>query len=175
MSLTIRCAYLQAAALCLGVLSASASAGVIDLAPPPATYAGQEFNGQWRSAVGSRRSFIFEDVSPFQLTSVGIEVNPGGTTTFTASLHTILGADTPGVELASQSIAVADVGRGFYDVPLSHTFSGAGNRFLLDVLFTGATIQEAVFYDFEGFGDFTMPIGAGARHRRKRPVGGGRR
>jgi MYXO-CTERM domain-containing protein len=29
---------------------------------------------------------------------------------------------------------------------------------LLDVLFTGATIQEAVFYDFEGFGDFTMPI-----------------
>jgi len=157
-SITSKARLHAATALCLGILSASASAGVIDFAPPPATYAGQEFNGQWRGSVGDRRSFIFEDVSPFQLTSVGIEVNPGGPTTFTASLYAILGAETPGGQLASQSIALADVGRGFYEIPLSHAFSGAGNRFLLDVLFTGAALQEAIFYDFEGFGDFSMPI-----------------
>jgi hypothetical protein len=160
MSLTTSRARLHAAAiLCLGFLSAPASAAVIDLAPPPALYAGQEFMGQWYVAtVGNRRSFIFEDVSPFQLSSVSIEINPTGTTTFTASLHSMIGTETPGVQLASQSVVLGDANRGFYEVPLSYTFAGAGNRYLLDVLFDGQGPNEATYYDFEGFGDYTRPV-----------------
>ena len=100
------------AMLSLAFASVSVSADVIDLAPPPETYLGEQYPGDWQSGTqGNRRSFIFEDVAPFQLTSVDIEVDPSATTLFTASLYTVIGADTPGGLLATNTTSLPDLGR----------------------------------------------------------------
>jgi len=146
-----------AALLCLLFTASSATAVTFDLAPPPATYVSQQYAGGWYGAVGPRRSFIFEDVSPFQLASVDIEINPIQTTTFTASLYAVIGVDTPGSQLASNSVILSDLGRGFYNTPLSYSFPGTGSRYLLDI-FWNTDPEEAVFYQFEGLGDGSEPI-----------------
>lgn len=141
------------AVLSLTIAAVSVSADVIDLAPPPETYLGQEYPGNWFfGSQGNRRSFIFEDVSPFQLTSVDIEVNPFATTLFTASLYTVIGANTPGSLLASNSTSHPDLGRAFYNIPLSRTFTGANNRFLLDIAWNFEP-SEILYYSFDGQGD----------------------
>ena len=153
MYLTTRIAHINCLAmLSLAFAAVSASAQVVDLAPPPETYLGQQFPGDWAGGTGSGRSFIFEDVSPFQLSSVDIEVNPSATTLFTASLYTITGTKTLGSLLATNSTSLSDVGRAFYNIPLSRSFVGGNNRFLIDIHWNSDP-TEARFYSFDGQGD----------------------
>jgi PEP-CTERM motif len=144
--------------LFLFVAVAPASAQVFDLAPPPSTYVVQEFPGNFAGGAGDRRSFYFEDVLPFQLTSVEVEVNPTGTTLFTASLYSVIGINTPGSLLTTNSAQLPDLNRGFYSIPLSRAFAGTSSRYLLDVQWSPAP-EEVRFYSFEGFGDVGGPEG----------------
>ena len=146
------------ALLFLFVSAVPASAQLIDLAPPPATYVGQEYPGNYAGGVGDRRSFFFEDVLPFQLTSVEIELNPTGTTLFTASLYSVVGISSPGSLLTSNSLQLPDSNRGFYSIPLARSFAGNNTRYLLDIQWN-VPPEEARFYSFEGFGDVGGPEG----------------
>jgi len=146
-------------AMLIAMVSAiPASAQLYDLAPPPATYIGQEYPAIFAGGPGERRSFFFEDVLPFQLTSVEIELNPNGTTLFTASLYSVVGTATPGGLLVTNSAQLADLNRGFYSIPLSRSFAGTSTRYLLDVQWN-VSPEEARFYSFEGLGDFGGPEG----------------
>jgi hypothetical protein len=141
--------------LCAAAIPAPAQ--LFDLAPPPETYAGRKFQGGFTNGPGDRRSFFFEDVLPFQLTSVGIDLNPNGTTMFTASLYSVVGIDSPGDLLISNSVQLPDLDRGFYSIPITRAFAGTSTRYLLDIQWS-VKPQEARFYSFEGLGDGAEPI-----------------
>ena len=148
---------LAAVVVLVGVGSAEGES--FDLAPPPETYAGQTYVGGWVGGpVGGHRGFILEDVAAFALNSVGIEMNLSGVTTLTANLYDIIGTDTVGALLATYTEPnVQDTDRGFYDVPLTYGFAGDSSRYLIDITWD-AEPSEAVFYDFEGVGDFGLQI-----------------
>jgi PEP-CTERM motif len=137
--------------LYLALATVSASAEIIDLAPPPETYLGQEWPGVWEdgAGAGSGRSFIFEDVASFRLASVGIEINASPTMVATASLYSVTGEKTLGTLLATNSTLLSDVGRAFYDIPLSYLFAGTNNRFALDIQWN-AHPDEVRYYSFDG-------------------------
>ncbi len=109
----------------LAALAAEAHADSIDLAPP-ASYTSGTSGG-----AGSSRSFIFEDAQAFDMDWVSIEVDPSGTTEFTATLHSISGYDTLGTLLASSSVTLADSGFEMYVVDLDYVFSGLDDRYVL--------------------------------------------
>ena len=131
-------------------LPSMAFADLIDLAPSMGSY--------WSTGAGpSSRGIIFNVTDDFSLNSVGIELNLSGTRTLTASLYAITGAATVGALLASNSSQFADVGRSWFDLPLSYSFAGNGDRYLLEISFGGVAPQEAVFYNFQGYPIGTNP------------------
>ena len=145
------------ACLLMTIGASTAGADPISLAPPPSTYVDQFYQGQWEGGPGISRELVFEDVAAFQLNSFGMEFNPSETTTtVTARLYEFTGTSTVGALLASSSVTVSDFGRGFYDVPLSYLLPGTGTRYMLSM---GWNVfpHEATFFDFEGFGDFSLP------------------
>jgi len=126
----------------------------IDLEPPASSHSGS-LPGAWLSGTGASRSFIFEDTVAFDLSCVGIQFNPSTTTTtmttLTAKLYSVSG-DTFGAAIASDSTVIDDLGRGFYDVPLFYSFAGDSSRYALELSWDQRP-EEAIYYDFEGFGD----------------------
>ena len=143
----------------IGILwSPISHAALIDLEPPASTYQGQSYTGQWSGGVGFDRGFFFNEVSPFTLNTIGIELNLSGRQTLLASLYSVSGTDTVGSLLASNSISFEDIGRAWFDIPLSYSFDGSGDRFFAIIDFGGVQPGEARFWDFEGRGDGGQPI-----------------
>jgi hypothetical protein len=148
---------LEAACLLLTIGASTAGADPVTLAPPPSTYLGEEYQGQWVDGVGPSREVVFEDIAAFELNSFGMEFNPSGTTTLTARLYAFSGTATVGALLASSSVTRFDLGRRFYDVPLSYSLLGTGTRYMLSMDWN-ASPEEATFFAFEGFGDVGMAV-----------------
>ena len=136
--ITFRCFFV----FLMVALPSMAFADLIDLAP--------SMGSQWSAGTGASRGIIFNANDDFSLNSVGIELNLSGTQTLTASLYAISGIATVGAQLASNSSQFADIGRSWFDIPLSYAFDGNGNRYLLEISF-GGVAQEAVFYGFQGY------------------------
>jgi hypothetical protein len=137
--------------------ASTVSADPISLTPPPSSYVDEFFVGQWIGetpfGLGPSREIVFEDAAPFSLNSFGMQLNPTGTTNLTATLYKFSDTSTVGSVLATSLLSTADVGRGFYDVPLTYSFPGASSRYMLSMTWN-SDLEEATFFAFEGFGDF---------------------
>jgi hypothetical protein len=103
--------------------------------------------------VGPNRSFIFEDTGAFNMNSVAISVDANGATNFTASLYNIIGDNTLGSLIVSNSALLADTGADWYNVLLGNSFSGAGNRYVIDFTWDNSPVAMER-YLFEGQNDF---------------------
>jgi len=136
--ITFRCFFV----FLMVAIPSMAFADLIDLAP--------SMGSQWVAGTGTSRGIIFNANDDFSLNSVGIELNLSGTQNLTASLYAISGIATKGAQLASNSSQFTDIGRSWFDIPLSYDFEGIGNRYLLEISF-GVAAQEAVFYNFQGY------------------------
>jgi len=136
--ITFRCFFV----LLMAAIPSMALADLIDLSP--------SMGSQWLTGTGTSRGIIFNVNDDFSLNSVGIELNLSGTQNLTASLYAISGIATVGAQLASNSSQFTDIGRSWFNIPLSYDFDGIGNRYLLEISF-GVAAQEAVFYNFQGY------------------------